>query len=197
MALGEDVETSDLEAIWSTVKPGNCCTLIYTSGTTGNPKAVMMTHDNLIWGSYNILNSSGMPDTNHRVVSYLPLSHVAAQMMDIYGPIAMSTSGKYWAECWFARPDALKGSLKNTLVACKPTIFFGVPRVWEKFKEGIQKKAKAKKSFLVQALVDFAKNKCKTRNDSLSKSEGGAFKPFGYGFGSTLMKKLVLANLGL
>ena len=33
---------------------------------------------------------------------------------------------------WFARPDALKGTLKNSLVACKPTIFLGVPRVWEK-----------------------------------------------------------------
>ena len=60
------------------------------------------------------------------VVSYLPLSHIAAQLMDIISPMVNEVT------VHFARPDALKGSLKGTLQECQPTVFFGVPRVWEK-----------------------------------------------------------------
>ena len=59
--------------------------------------------------------------TDH-VISYLPLSHIAAQMTDIYLPVY---SG---ATVYFAQPDALKGSLLQTLLEVKPTAFMGVPR---------------------------------------------------------------------
>ncbi len=56
------------------------------------------------------------------MISYLPLSHVAPQLLDVYLPIA--TAGT----CWFAQPDALKGSLLNTMKEVRPTMFLGVPR---------------------------------------------------------------------
>ena len=56
------------------------------------------------------------------MVSYLPLSHVAPQVLDVWLPIA--TAGT----CWFAQPDALKGSLLQTMKEVHPTIFLGVPR---------------------------------------------------------------------
>ena len=56
--------------------------------------------------------------------------------MDIISPMVNEVT------VHFARPDALKGSLKNTLQECQPTVFFGVPRVWEKFREAILAKAK-------------------------------------------------------
>ena len=59
---------------------------------------------------------------NERVVSYLPLSHIAAQMEDIY----LSVYGAL--TLYFAQPDALKGSLIHTLLEVRPTLFFGVPR---------------------------------------------------------------------
>lgn len=48
------------------------------------------------------------------------------QMLDLHMPV------KTGAQVHFARPDALKGSLGETLKAVRPTVFFGVPRVWEK-----------------------------------------------------------------
>ena len=65
--------------------PGMCCNIVYTSGTTGNPKGVMLTHDNLIFTISRILKEIEDQDINigqERVVSYLPLSHSAAQVND-------------------------------------------------------------------------------------------------------------------
>jgi long-chain-fatty-acid--CoA ligase ACSBG len=65
-------------------------------------------------------------DHTERSITYLPLSHIAAQMLDIHGPMSMGS------HVYFAQPDALRGSLGATLKAVRPTFFFGVPRVWEK-----------------------------------------------------------------
>ena len=59
---------------------------------------------------------------NERLISYLPLSHIAAQMEDIY----MSIYGAMTV--YFAQPDALKGTLLQTMLDVRPTVFFGVPR---------------------------------------------------------------------
>eukprot|EP00128_Syssomonas_multiformis_P004986 Colp12_sorted_trinity150504_noHs@11823 len=102
-------------------KPNQCCTLIYTSGTTGNPKGVMLSHDNVTWTAKAIASQCQI-NSKDQVISYLPLSHVAAQMLDIYAPMTAAF------QTWFARPDALKGSLVETLRDVRPTIFLGVPR---------------------------------------------------------------------
>lgn len=62
----------------------------------------------------------------HRIVSFLPLSHVAAQFADIVG--IMMEAG----HVFFADPSALQGTLIQTLQEVRPTFFFSVPRVWEK-----------------------------------------------------------------
>lgn len=61
-----------------------------------------------------------------RLVSYLPLSHVAGLFADIITPLM---NGYH---IYFASPDALQGSLIETLIEVKPNAFFSVPRVWEK-----------------------------------------------------------------
>lgn len=129
MKLGAQVDSQTLQTRIDAQLPGHCCTLIYTSGTTGPPKAVMISHDNFTWTSYCILETLyGITDAE-RSVSFLPLSHVAAQLLDIHLPMHIGS------EVNFAGPDALKGALVETLKEIRPTFFFGVPRVWEKVME--------------------------------------------------------------
>jgi len=114
-------------------------TIIYTSGTTGNPKGVVITHNNITSILKNMTininyNSNIQFNVGEKIISYLPLNHIAAQIMDIYLPICIV------GEIYFAQPDALKGSLINTLKEVKPTIFIGVPRVWEKMMEKLNSK---------------------------------------------------------
>ena len=78
-------------------------------------------------------------DFEEHYVSYLPLSHIAALLGDAYA--MMDCMGTVY----FADKNALKGTLLTTLQEVKPTIFFAVPRVWEKFAEGMQDKGRAVK----------------------------------------------------
>ena len=139
IALGASVSDAEVEARMADQKPGHCSTLIYTSGTTGDPKAVMISHDNVTWVTRaNIAHHPDFVNGPLRVVSYLPLSHIAAQMVDIHSPMAYLADHSLPAEVHFARPDALKGTIKDSLIKAKPTVFFAVPRVWEKFAEALQ-----------------------------------------------------------
>jgi long-chain acyl-CoA synthetase len=112
------------------LRPESLATLIYTSGTTGQPKGVMLTHDNLAWTATQAgaFLGAGAKD---RVLSYLPLSHIAEQMLTIHAAAAIGYS-VYYAE-------SLE-KLRDNLVEVRPTIFFGVPRVWEKFHAGVSEK---------------------------------------------------------
>lgn len=94
----------------------------FQSGTVGNPKGVMLSHDNLTWDALCIVERLGIIAGDGEVlVSYLPLSHVAAQVVDIY--ITMSTA----STIYFADKDALKGnitSLAFLLLTFELCIFF-------------------------------------------------------------------------
>lgn len=98
------------------VKPGNCCTLVYTSGTTGMPKGVMLSHDNYTWvkKTVDIRKPVAPGSGQERVVTYLPLSHVAAQLQDVTGAMMEG-----W-NVYFAEPTALQGTLIQTLQEVRP-----------------------------------------------------------------------------
>lgn len=132
--------------------PEDTATIIYTSGTTGDPKGVVVSHKNIMssikQGLYTIQSRSNISIyVQERFVSYLPLNHVAAQMMDIYVPLASV------GVVHFADKDALKGSLKDTLKDVRPTVFIGVPRVWEKVMEKIKSKEDPR-NFMNQLIVN-------------------------------------------
>ena len=108
-------------------------TLIYTSGTTGPPKAVMLTHRNIA------ASADGLADLvevgpDDRVLSYLPLAHIAERMVSEF------RAYRYGNPTWFL--DGLP-NLGARLREVRPTHFFGVPRVWEKMAAQVQKQIDA------------------------------------------------------
>lgn len=130
MQAGIDVSDKDFAERLAALKPAGLAMLIYTSGTTGPPKAVMLSHENLAWtasGSRDV-NKVRASDTN---LSYLPLSHIAEQMFTIHTPITAG-SAVYFAESLEKVPQNLR--------EVQPTMFFGVPRIWEKFYFRIREK---------------------------------------------------------
>lgn len=117
--LGEDPEIVDV----TDIEPASLATLIYTSGTTGNPKGVMITHRNVMWTAESARLALGV--TEHpRMVSYLPLAHIAERISSHYLGIYMA------GEVWYC-PDMAE--VLEYIQRARPTIFVGVPRVWEKF----------------------------------------------------------------
>jgi long-chain acyl-CoA synthetase len=105
-------------------------TLVYTSGTTGPPKGAMITHGNVM-DTIRAITTLIPITPDDRFLSFLPLSHIAERVVSHIGQIV---SG---GETWFARSLA---TVPEDLQACRPTIFFAVPRVWEKFHEAISEK---------------------------------------------------------
>ena len=124
---GRDVDDRALDARIAAQKPSDACTLIYTSGSTGTPKGVLLSHHNLTWtaaASERLGFIEG--DTG---VSYLPLSHIAEQILTIHAPMRLGVTIAF-AESLEKMPEAL--------LATRPSYFLGVPRVWEKMQAKMQ-----------------------------------------------------------
>ena len=98
----------------------------------------MVTHDNLVYTATACMmhTSSLGKGGQERLISYLPLSHVAGMMVDICCPLSIGSRPEGYVTTYFARPYDLKvASIGDRLRIVKPTIFLGVPRVWEKLAE--------------------------------------------------------------
>jgi long-chain acyl-CoA synthetase len=110
------------------VTPQSLATLIYTSGTTGTPKGVMISQRNVVWTLESLRRAADL-EMGVRMVSYLPLAHIAERLATHY-------LGTYLAgEVWYC-PN-LAGVLEYIQEA-RPTLFVGVPRVYEKFHARLQ-----------------------------------------------------------
>lgn len=188
LKMGEDMTDQELNAVISSLRANECCSLIYTSGTTGNPKGVMLSHDNVTWTVRTALSVINIERGQEVVVSYLPLSHAAAQMFDMWMGIA------YAVTTYFAQPDALKGSLGTTLKEARPTCFLGVPRVWEKMEEKM-KEVGAKAPPMRKKVAAWAKAIGLQYNYSAMNGEHAV--PWGYSMANSLVFKKVRAALGL
>ncbi|XP_011151230.1 long-chain-fatty-acid--CoA ligase ACSBG2 isoform X2 [Harpegnathos saltator] len=112
LEIGKKESDDKLLSTLKLIGINECCTLVYTSGTCGYPKAVMLSHDNI-------------------------LHCVKAQVCDLMLGIYIAST------IYFADKNALKGSLLETLAVAQPTLFLGVPRVWEKFHEKMMEKARS------------------------------------------------------
>jgi long-chain acyl-CoA synthetase len=126
--VGKGDDGFDLEAAWRSVEPDDVLTLIYTSGTTGPPKGVQITHSNICETVRSYDRMIRFPDGG-RIVSYLPMAHVAERNVSHYLPMLCG----FEITCC---PDPRE--VIAYLPDVRPSWFFAVPRTWEKLKAGLE-----------------------------------------------------------
>jgi long-subunit acyl-CoA synthetase (AMP-forming) len=125
--LAGEGDTEEIRRSRAAVEPGDLLTLIYTSGTTGPPKGVQITHDNIISAVRGFEDVIDFPE-GARVVSYLPMAHIAERATGHYIPIVLGHS----VTCC-PNPREVIAYLPEV----RPSWFFAVPRIWEKLKAGL------------------------------------------------------------
>ncbi len=118
------------DALARSVEPKDLATLIYTSGTTGEPKGVALTHGNIA-ANQNCAPEEFRFDSTDALISFLPLSHVTARALDYI----MYSCGVQVAYC--SQFDKLPQAMREI----RPTVFVGVPRVFEKIRQEIERRA--------------------------------------------------------
>jgi len=190
LGMGSNISDEVIHERIANTHAGHCVTLIYTSGTTGPPKAVMLSNDNITWTLQTYVeNFLDSVTHDERMVSYLPLSHIAAQLLDIHFSL-------YSGCCvYFAQPDALKGSLTSTLKQARPTYFFGVPRVWEKIQEKMVQMGR-ETTGVKKMLSTWAKGHG-TTHIQLAQFGNGGGAACGYGCANALILMKIKEALGL
>jgi long-chain acyl-CoA synthetase len=120
---------ADLDALAAATEPGDIATLIYTSGTTGPPKGVMISQYNIVYTIEILMRSIDFDDfIGMRVVSYLPMAHIAERAVSHYQSMMLGYSV-------YCCPDP--NQLTMYLKEVHPQLAFGVPRVWEKIYNGV------------------------------------------------------------
>ena len=132
------------DALVRSTVPEDLASLIYTSGTTGEPKGVMLTHGNIA-SNQNIAAMNFSFGPSDACISFLPLSHITARALDY----VMFNHGAQVAYC--SNFDKLPQAMKEV----RPTVFVGVPRVYEKIRQAVEQKASLspiKKRLLAWAL---------------------------------------------
>jgi long-chain acyl-CoA synthetase len=102
-------------------------TMIYTSGTTGHPKGAMISHRNILAQARSVVAATAI-DGRDTVVSYLPLCHVAEQIFSVFLPLAVGMTVSF--------AESIR-TIQEDLREIAPSVFLGVPRIWEKMQASI------------------------------------------------------------
>jgi len=118
----------DFEASWRAVEPADVLCLIYTSGTTGPPKGVQLTHANMVavWRACDEVQAI---EPGGRMISFLPSAHIADRWAGLYAQM-------FYGSCVHCCPDPRQ--MVAYSIEVRPTVWGGVPRIWEKLKAAIE-----------------------------------------------------------
>jgi long-chain acyl-CoA synthetase len=120
-------EGFDFERAWGAVTGEDVATLIYTSGTTGPPKAVELTHENLMWQLRLVDRVFSVKPAGRRM-SYLPMAHLADRLNHYFSMVSGAS-----VTC-VSDPMQAVAALGDT----RPTAWGAVPRIWEKLKAALE-----------------------------------------------------------
>jgi long-chain acyl-CoA synthetase len=182
---GRDALAADrsvFEELRGRVGPEDNATLLYTSGTTGPPKGVLLTHHNILFECTALDRLTGLSPEGSSV-SYLPLAHIAERVLSIYGPLTMRT------HIWFC-PEPTQAV--EYVREARPTLFFGVPRVWEKVRAGIQAKLAAEEN---ERRRRIAQRAVETGLEVVRRTQRGERVPFALRARHAVLERLVLAKI--
>jgi long-chain acyl-CoA synthetase len=177
-----DADRAGFEELRRRVGPQDNAALLYTSGTTGPPKGVLLTHHNILYEITALDRLSGLPQGGSSV-SYLPLAHIAERVLSIYGPLTRRS------HVWFC-PDPAQAV--DYVRQARPTLFFGVPRVWEKVRAGIQAKLAAEENDRRRRIAERA---VATGLEMVRRTQRGEPPPLGLRARHALLDRLVLAKV--
>ncbi len=118
-----------VERIMAEAEPGDVMTLVYTSGTTGPPKGAMLTNANVAYCMGTVINAPGRipdgrsPSPGDMILTYLPLCHVAERIFSTWTMLADGVVLNFAESI-----ETVQANLREI----QPTLFFAVPRIWEK-----------------------------------------------------------------
>ena len=116
-----------IEAVLQRQTLADTALIIYTSGSTGKPKGAMISYGNVAAMAAGVVDRLGLvPSTSH--LSYLPLCHVAEQMLTVFVPLYLGSRVDFGESIRTVQED---------LREVAPTMFLGVPRIWEKLHAAI------------------------------------------------------------
>ncbi len=106
--------------------------LIYTSGTTGPPKGAMLSHNNVLWTTKALAQAIPVYEDDE-LLSFLPLSHIAERMFSVYMHLRFMYTVNFIENV---------DTVTENVIEVSPTVFFAVPRIWEKYSSAIYIKMK-------------------------------------------------------
>ncbi|MFC9894639.1 AMP-dependent synthetase/ligase [Nocardia sp. NPDC127579] len=185
----DPAEDFDFDARWQAVKPEDLATLIYTSGTTGPSKGVEITHRNVLAQIIALVNGPLRVGYDDRAISYLPAAHVA----DRISGHAISLLTGMLVTCV---PDPRE--IAAALPDARPTVFFGVPRVWQKIKAGIDGKLSVEPSPVKKKLAAWAiETGIQAARADLAGKSRGPLLGLQYTIADTLVLSKLRAALGM
>lgn len=130
LRLGKEVDKKDpklFERLVDETEPEDTALMVYTSGTTGKPKGAMISHRNAIASGVNLVRATPLK-ADDVIVSYLPLCHIAERSFSVIYPLVIGGITVNFAESI----DTIQENIREIA----PTIFFAVPRIWEKMHSG-------------------------------------------------------------
>jgi long-chain acyl-CoA synthetase len=144
---GRELAAADPAAVprrIAALDPDNPAMVVYTSGTTGPPKGAMITSRNVTESGDAGVEAFGY-DSGEQVLSYLPLCHVAEKIFTLYLPLATGAVVHFGESI-----DTVADDIREV----SPTVFLGVPRIWEKMQSTITVKMQDA-SLIKRTLFDF------------------------------------------
>ena len=130
LALGKEEDQQEPELFERLIRgprPGDLAILIYTSGTTGPPKGAMISHQNIL-SVMEMANEVNPGFEDDEILSFLPLCHIAQRTVSVFNPLQVPFIVNFVEEL-----DTVPENIREV----SPTVFFAVPRIWEKFYSGL------------------------------------------------------------